>query len=306
MNKIKNNEDLKTFLDKKDYSETSKKTFYNKLNIIKNNYFPKKDYSFIYDYYEDLIKKIEEDKKYSPASKSSYYFVLNLITEIKEYKNKLEQYKKLVSDNSKKNELSKDKDLYISWNHLRGLYNNMKEETKEEITNKLLVALYVLQPPLRNDYINLKLFYKKPNEKEDKENNYLIIRKKNIVFVLNHYKTSKTFGQQKYLYKIRTEIHRILTKYLETFDLRSEKPENYLFPYNDKQMSQKIQNIFIKLINKPITINDLRKIYETALVNSNSYKSMTLAQKEKEHAKLLHSFITAHTNYNKPILVKFD
>ena len=76
---------------------------------------------------------------------------------------------------------------------------------------------------------------------------------------------------------------------------------------SDGDVSKAIPSITKKYINKDLTINDIRKIYETELINSQQYKSMNFKQKEEAHKKLLHSFTTAHMTYNKQnIVVKFD
>ena len=76
------------------------------------------------------------------------------------------------------------------------------------------------------------------------------------------------------------------------------------FEVNNKD---EIINEAKKYLNKELTINDIRKIYETNLINSPRYKSLSLKNKEEEHHKLLHSFTTAHTSYNKiNIVVDFD
>ena len=48
-----------------------------------------------------------------------------------------------------------------------------------------------------------------------------------------------------------------------------------------------------------ITVNDIRKSYETYNINSSFYNTLTNKQKQDIHFKILHNMNTAHSIYNK-------
>ena len=46
-------------------------------------------------------------------------------------------------------------------------------------------------------------------------------------------------------------------------------------------------------------MNNIRHAYETKLIQSDEYKNLTNAEREKLHLKLFHTGYTAFANYNK-------
>jgi integrase len=74
----------------------------------------------------------------------------------------------------------------------------------------MIVSLYVLQPPRRNgDY--LEMLVVPSYEKSDRKANYLDLSK--MEFIYEKYKTSKSYGEQKFL--VAPELKQVITLYLK-------------------------------------------------------------------------------------------
>jgi len=284
----------------KDKTEITRKTYISKLILIKKKYFPDTDnYDWIKKALE-VIKKIKSDDL-GNSSKKLFFNALYSVTQDPLYHKEIFTYGKLVDDDVKQNILKPEKlKQYVSLKELKKLVPMINE-----LQDKLLISLYVLQPPLRNDFVHVKLLKKNKPLKERQTGNYIVMRPKSWMFYLNEYKNLAQFGPQKYKYstKFNPEIYKIM---LESYDVN---PREYLFekqnhsPMSDGDISRRIPMITKKYINKDLTINDFRKIFETDLINSPQYKSMNFKQKEAEHRKLLHSFTTAHSTYHKMNIV---
>jgi len=288
----------------KDKSEITRKTYISKLNLIKKKYFPDTDnFDWIKKSLE-VIKKIKSDDL-SDSSKKLFFNALYSVSQDKHYHNEIFSFGKLIDDQVKENKVNPSKlKQYVSLKELKKIVPLVTD-----LQDKLLISLYVLQPPLRNDYADVRILTKNKQLSERSKGNYIVMRPKSWMFYLNEYKNVAQFGPQKYKYsnKFNPEIYKTM---LESYDV---KPRSYLiekqngYPMSDGDISKRIPLITKKYINKDLTINDIRKIYETDLINSLQYKSMNFKQKELEHKKLLHSFTTAHSTYNKMnIIVDFN
>ena len=280
----------------KDKTEITRKTYISKLILIKKKYFPDtENYDWIKKPLE-VIKKIKSDNL-GNSSKKLFFNALYSVSQDPLYHKEIFAFGKLVDDDVKENKLKPEKlKQYVSLKELKKIVPMVTD-----LQDKLLISLYVLQPPLRNDFVHVRLLKKNKPLGERQKGNYIVMRPKSWMFYLNEYKNVAQFGHQKYKYstKFNPEIYKIM---LESYDVN---PREYLFekrqgyPMSDGDISKRIPMITKKYINKDLTINDFRKIYETDLINSPLYRNMNFKQKEEAHKKLLHSFTTAHSTYHK-------
>jgi hypothetical protein len=146
---------------------------------------------------------------------------------------------------------------YTSYENIIEKRNKLKKGSIE----RLLLFMYTAIPPVRNDYHNLKIYFKKP--KFD-VNNYLIFRQKNnSVIVLNEFKTDKTYDS--ITINIPPEL------YDEIHDSLTKEPRDFLFvstqnglPYNSPNTFSKWANRTLKAIFKnDISLTTLRHVYIT-------------------------------------------
>lgn len=312
---IKAGEDVITFEDVeaslKNKTPVTQKAYIANIKNIKNQYFktPLGDYSFIRDDGEKLINLINESIKYKPATKKSFLISLHSIsrglnakTEDIFYKEMM-RYKKLVEDNTSENTITeKQIENYDTMENLKKILKKMKEETFIEVRDKLLISLYLLKPPLRNDFEGVKILKKETDDKI----NYIIKQCSVYLFYLNNYKTANTYGEKVILYSKDKDplIYKLLgklIKYKHDFLFTNEEGK----PLSDNTISARVPLLFEKYFNKHITINTIRHIYESELIQSPEYGKMSFKEKQDKHEELQHSTTTANFSYNKINLPTF-
>ena len=296
-------EDVEASLKNK--TPSTQKTYINTIKLIKKQFFnsPINDFSYIRDDGEALLKQIRESITYKTASKKTFLIALRVISDELDLKNKkiyegeMLKYRDENKDERELNLIPEDKKKnYDTLTNLKKIFKLMKEDTEEEIRDKLLISLYLMKPPLRNDFEKVKILKKEPDEKI----NFIIKQCSVYIFYLREYKTAKLYGEQQIIYSKIDDplIFKLLNKMMKFKNM-------YLFtnedgePMTDKQISARVITLFKKYLNKHITINTLRQIYETAQINDPLYASLSFKDKKNIHEKLGHSFLTAHSDYNK-------
>ena len=150
------------------YKITTKRNYYNSLNVILSLY-PKynKLKEYYYDKFDEYNNKLKlNNGKISDDKKDKYIEYPELLKILDEYKNKVDEIKN--KDILNKNEFN----LLLEY---------------------LTLSLYLLQPPRRNkDYLNMYII-KSKSKLIDNNKNYLIINKSKFIF--NDYKTAKIYNQ---------------------------------------------------------------------------------------------------------------
>jgi hypothetical protein len=133
----------------------------------------------------------------------------------------------------------------------------MPEENEEEIRNKLLISLYVLQPPLNIPLSGIVLNLKKPLIDI---NNYFILRNKSWVFHINKTGEKKII---KYNKIHNPEIYRLLK-------LSYEKNERlYLFNLNNNEINDLFKKITRDRLHCEVKIDNIPSLIANDLINSN-------------------------------------
>ncbi len=212
--------------------------------------------------------------------KTEYFHIVGYLKQIPEAKDILDKYldkqdeivKKsndLVENNTFTNDTRSER--YLSFNTLRE-----KLRTIADSTDKVMLSLYIENPPQRNVYYNANLVSKKADIDYDK-NNIIITPRSIRVFVPKH-KTSRQYGPVDFaLSKETTSLIRKVG-----------------FPiYEMDNFKKRLQNLSKKYFGQPIGIDDFRHIWEIDLQKSDEYKNMTIAKKKKAHEKIYHSMPTA-------------
>lgn len=157
--------------------------------------------------------------------------------------------------------------------------------------------------PIRLSLWNMRITKTKKNIDETK--NYLFIKNKGFSFIMNDFKNVKSF--HKYEFDLDEEDFPVIKSYLKKISTVIPKQEFVLYNYHNgiiKFSSPDIYSIKLKKLlknkfNKDLTMNDIRRSYESELIQSDRYRNMTNEQQKKEHAKLLHSASVARNFYNK-------
>lgn len=216
-------------------------------------------------------------------------------SKFQELKKTMDTYNTKSTENMAKNDVIQDK---MSIADMREMISKMPNEDYDDYLNKLIVALYVYQPPVRLDFVNMRVYAKEKENVKDKEN-YCIFNKTGFYFVLNDFKTQKTIGRfvsQKVL--PNTPLYHYLKFWFENFNT---KKKYLLATYNGeesisrKSLADKLKNAFKRYADRKIGIQQIRRIYETELISSPEYAKMTLAEQKDKHRQLLHSFEMGHS-----------
>jgi hypothetical protein len=166
-------------------------------------------------------------------------------------------------------ELSKEKEdgvltqresqSFMSWHDIVHIASQVTD-----IWDKLLVSMYTLIPPARNDYYALEIC--EMNQKVPDNSNYiLLLDESHIELVLHQYKTRKTYGM--YRKQLPQELVDIIYTSLK------EHPRKWVFPnrrHFDEPMTKNnmikwMQKRFLCIFKKPLTINTLRHSFITSI-----------------------------------------
>ena len=183
-------------------------------------------------------------------------------------------------------------------NHIRKeKYRSKTELTYEErnyLTYYLVVSLYTLIEPIRLDYAPMKIIYK--IEDDDNETNFLYINSRNSKkFILNEYKTSKTYSKVEL--QIPSELNSIINLYLKfhkSVYTKNDEDNSFIMnfknePLKSTELTMLIPKSFSQYTDKHITLNLLRHIYCTEKIQLKNPEQ--LAQETQIAKNMCHSLI---------------
>lgn len=202
------------------------------------------------------------------------------------------EYKKIVRTATNKN----NKKLPMSLNDLLNININEPNHLK-----KLVVGFMIYMNthyPLRLDYCNVKI-----NLNVESETNYFLYKDGILTFYLNDYKNVSSFGPVERVYDDQV-IRDYITALTDHF---GHEPEYLLYhyycgklePFSSRCMyGGHLSDMIYKYTGVRMTMNDIRKIHESDLIQSSDYCKMTQSEKKERHGLLLHSFATANESYN--------
>ncbi len=150
---------------------------------------------------------------------------------------------------------------------------------KEENLLMVYVILNILiRIPLRNDLSNMILLkktqYNKLSNKDKEDNNYLVMEKGLLKFILNDYKTSKKYKEK--ILNIPKDLEKILRMYIKRMDF---KVNDIIFPLSRNGLSQLLIKTSKKYLNKSISTTMLRKIVATDLLGDVKKAEKELSKK---------------------------
>ena len=261
-----------------DLSPLSIKTYVNCLNkvlsLIDSN-----DTASFYNKSDEIIKKLNTYYNNPNTIKTKYGSILAYLSLLKSNKDIIQAQANYLTETDRLNHLIKNK-LKDNQKDEKQIQNMATKDEREEIETDLkskvvknpksfaeYVALrnYTLfklyqSNPTRLDYADSKIIYSNEPHESD-EYNYIILNKKNkkVQYIMNTYKTAKTYGQK--IINIEDGLFSLLNDYKKVVDKFNS--DNY-FLLNDKgkQMSRNNLSVlfksFGKVINKPITVSGNR------------------------------------------------
>lgn len=271
---------------KGDYKESTKKMYQNMLKKLNIN-----DITQLHDH--DKIIELINTSLNKDSYKIMAYKAINAIYSDPIYNN---EYKKLQNNNNNKDNIGKLPMTLEELLNIKVKCDNPIQELVESFT------IYInTHYPLRLDYFNIVI---NPAEKENFVN-YMTYSDNKLVFYLNDFKNVKSLGCQviEYCDEIISNYINKLTEYFgvmpEFLLYRYDKPTNTLKTFSSRIMyGGYLQDILRKYTNKELSINIIRKIHESNLIQSDEYRKMSNKDKRAKHLKLLHSTAIANESYN--------
>ena len=210
--------------------------------------------------YTDLRNELQDDyDKVVNSHEKTDKQEKNWIT-MKEWNKVLDELKAI----NKKDELwDKDFSSLKDGEHKRG--STKLERDYLALQNFILMSVYRILPPVRNDYEKMEVISQKdykamPDEKK-KEHNYLVRKKENnsMYFLLNEYKTKKKYGEKHI--DIPPQLAKLIRKWLKV------NQSGWLFtdskgnPLTSNKISKYLTGIFKEHTGKNISSTMLRHIY---------------------------------------------
>lgn len=210
----------------------------------------------------------------------------------KELENRNKEYNDYISTHSKSDKQEKN---WTSLADLKKIMNQYKKDaianpTKKTVQKYLISALYLLQPPKRLVYSDMKVI---DNRKDnDGKTNYLLNLGRNTkYFILNTYKTIDKHGKKEI--KIPKDINSIINMWLKV-----NNTNNFLLNSKGIGMTANGLGKYIKMLfkstGKEITVNLLRNIYVSENVD------LDVIKKNKEIADAMnHGTAVQQSTYLK-------
>jgi hypothetical protein len=221
-----------------------------------------------------IMAKIED--KLPNTQKSYFASIVKLLKFTKnpdEYKPLIEEYSKLMNgkiletkpdekynEKQKKNLMTREQIEEIRKELISGITNFKNRLNYDILLDYVILSLYTLQPPRRNEYYDMKLVDKLDDIHD--ENNYLVWGSKKKLFVFQNYKTAWKYGRQ--MITISKDMENVLKLYLPIRDVMALKGNNNLLvKYGNINLenSNDITRRLNRVLGKKIGASMLRHIY---------------------------------------------
>jgi hypothetical protein len=197
---------------------------------------------------------------------------------IKEYGDIRDELNKKYEDEQASGKISdKQKENFVEMEELEKMIADMEKEIKskklkkkENLTAKerALVQVFVLfslytRLPLRNDVSEMsaitKREYNNLSDKDKKEHNYLVVNKSDMFMVLNKYKTSKKYEENKI--EISKDLEKILRMWIRMEGMGILFKSSTGKALSRNAISQLMIKTTKKYLGKSISTTMIRKIY---------------------------------------------
>ncbi len=266
-------------------------------NLMKlMNIFNEENLNFLKDI--DQVKEKLSEKHFT--TQRNYYNSIIIYLMTKKDKKIVEEYneirdelnKKYVDDNSSGVISDKQKNNFVELDEIKKMIKDIsndlnipKLKKKSSISKKEenLLMVYVIlniliRIPLRNDLSNMILLkktqYNKLSNKDKEDNNYLVMEKGLLKFILNDYKTSKKYKEK--ILNIPKDLEKILRMYIKRMDF---KVNDIIFPLSRNGLSQLLIKTSKKYLSKSISTTMLRKIVASDLLGDVKKAEKELSKK---------------------------
>lgn len=187
------------------------------------------------------------------------------------------------------------------WTRLVSVTNRRKPNSftfGRDLQTLVVLASYVWQPAIRNDYGTLHITRKAIGLTKDR--NWLQVRKNGSMnLVMYEYKNAKSMGKKTlpieseklrwiYGYWINLLERMLGAKPVKLFYYTINANHTISLVGDERTIGRQISRMSSKIFGKPLSINDFRHIHEDALQKTDEYRRGTLQERIAMHEKLLH------------------
>jgi len=189
------------------------------------------------------------------------------------------------------------KDNYLTFNNILNKREEYKklflEHPEDHKINQqyLILCLYTMQPPIRQEYKDMKFVSSVPH---DKTKNYILKKFDKYFVIINKDKISKNYTN-KDLFELSSELCSTIDESLKYY------PRKYILSLNtngEKQIGKQGFEAILKSIfdEKRIGVDMIRSAYITHVYDN---KKITMREKTEIASKMRSSIAMANTNYHK-------
>ena len=163
-----------------------------------------------------------------------------------------------------------------------------KVKHSKNLNHILLVALYVEQPALRNDFAGMKIINLKQSKRLDlSKGNYLLVKSKDMKFILNDFKNFDSQGTQEI--QVKKPLQKIIRRYLKNHNSEFLLLNSRGNPMTRNLLTQHLIKIFQTHTGKNVGSTMLRHAWATDNIPPEEAK-----KKEQLASDMCHSIGTHH------------
>ena len=195
------------------------------------------------------------------------------------YRKEVHKYSVSLSEKMKDQKLSESETKkFVDWKTIVAAAEKLYADKSASMEDKLLAAFYTMIPPVRADIGELQIYKNDPMLTTE---NYVAVRNKDAVLVINNYKNAHVYGA------IRSVIPKQLVSMIRAH-LKKNPTALKLFPYSAKDLSRKVIKLFNRLTGKKVGINMLRHAYISEFLSTApSIRDMEALAKRMGHSTAL-------------------
>lgn len=181
-------------------------------------------------------------------------------------------------DSSKKTD--KQAQNWLNWDIVKAHEKRLEDEVLQikkvglsewnVILSYMVLSLYTKFSPRRNQDYQYMLVVKKPEQAKSKTENYYVIDTNEFIF--NKYKTSKTYGEQKF--EVPDDLAQVIKLYLKAHPNTKKGAYQFLVNFDGSplQSINAITRILNKIFGKKIGVSMLRHIFLSNMLDIDEMK----------------------------------
>lgn len=186
---------------------------------------------------------------------------------IKKYRELMEEKIKATAPTETYNE--KQRSALMSLKEIEAIRGGLISSPTEDFTKRpnwdklldyMILSLYVLQPPRRNEFYNMKVI--KNTSGLNNSDNFLLWTPKKKEFIFQDYKTAGTYGTERI--PVNEELEKVIRFYLKAWESIVKPPNtNFLVKFGNLNLenSNDITRRLNRILGKKVGASMLRHIY---------------------------------------------